>query len=284
MTTTRWLPVFLVLILGSPATRGDDQGGKASDLPVVPGIPAVKIRVLPDGDDGFSEVRAAPGYKAAYRKGRDEADASLKDGRARLFSYGMLGMSDLDPETGLAEVSLAGCVVGEDVLGRAEGNNVRVRAWIKEHGPTSNSLVRWKGDLSDLPAFFAAKAKIAATVQLQIGGPTLTSPDDRYTLRQVATHVKKGPPPAVRTVTTLGLEVSERGVVREVLKDDWGDGLTDLAWGPPGAPFAVVKTRGAGSPGFQVLHLRPVDWVLPRHLAWQRYLKEHPDDPLNKPD
>jgi hypothetical protein len=284
MIRTRWLPVFLVLIVGLPATRGDDQDGKAPDPPIVPGLPTVKIEILPDGDDGFGEVRAAPGYKAAYRKARDEADASLKDGRARLFSYGMLGISDLEPETGLAEVSLAGCVVGEDVLGRAEGNNARVRAWIKEHGPTPNSLVRWKEELSDLPAFFAAKEKIGATVQLRISGPTLASPDGRYTLRQVAAHVKKAPPPAVRTVTTLGLEVSERAVVRAVLKDDWGVGLTDLAWGPPGAPFAVVKTRREGSLGFLVLHLRPVDWVFPRTLAWQRYLKEHPDNPLNKPD
>ena len=154
-----------------------------------------------------------PGYKAAYRRVRDEADASLKDGRACLFSYGMLGMSELDPDTGLAEVPIAGCVVGEDVLGRTEGNNDRIRAWNKEHGPTSNSLVRWKNELSDLPAFFAARAKLAATVPLRIGGPTLTSPDGRHTLRQVAARVKKGSPPDIRIVTTVGLEVSERGVI-----------------------------------------------------------------------
>jgi hypothetical protein len=284
MIPTRWLPVVLVLILSLPATRRDDQAGKAPSPRVGPGIPNVKIEVLPDGDDGFGETRAAPGYKAAYLKARDEADASLRDGRARLFSYGMLGMSDLDPETGLAEVSIAGCVVGEDILGRAEGNNIRVRDWIKEHGPTPNSLVRWKDELSDLPAFFAAKAKVGAAVQLGIGGPKLTSPDGQYTLRQIASQVKKGLPPAVRTVTTVGLEVSERGVVRKLLTDDWGDGLTDLVWGPTGAPFAVVRTRGEGSLGFQILHLRPVDWVSPRKLTWQRYLKEHPDSPLNKPD
>jgi hypothetical protein len=284
MMPTRWLTVALVLILGPTATRGDDQGGKARDRKVIPGVPDVKFEVLPEGDDGFAETRASPGYKAAYRKACDEADASLKDGRARLFSYGMLGMSDLDPETGLAEVPIAGCVVGENVLGRTEGNNDRVRAWIKEHGPPANSLVRWKDELSDMPAFFATKAKVGATVQLRIGGPTLTSPDGRYTLRQVAAQVKKGSPPHVRIVTTVGLEVSERGVVRKVMTDDWGDGLTELAWGPPGAPFAVVKTRDEGSLEFQVLHLRPVDWVGPSKLEWQRYLKEHPECPSDKPD
>lgn len=282
MVPSHSLAVVLALVLGSLATRGDDQGGKARHPKVVPGLP--RVEVLPDGDDGLAEIRAAPGYRSAYRKARAEADASLRDGRACLFNYGMLGMSDLDPETGLAEVSIAGCVVTEDVLGRTEGNNDRVRAWIKEHGPPPNSLVRWKDELSDMPAFFAAKAKLGETVQLRIGGPTLASPDGRYTLRQVATQVKKGLPPVVRTVTTVGLEMSERGVVRKLLTDDWGDGLTELAWGPPGAPFAVVKTRGQGALDFQVLHLRPVDWVLPRKLAWHRYLKDHPESPFNKPD
>jgi hypothetical protein len=284
MILTRWHAVVLVLILGSPATHGDEQRGKAPDPPAAPGPPMVKIEVVPDGDDGLSEIRAAPGYKAAYRKARDEADASLKDGRARLLSYGMLGMSDLDPETGLAVVPIAGCVVGEDVLGRTEGNNDRVRTWVKEHGPPANSLVRWKDELSDLPAFFAAKTKVGATVPLRIGGPNLTSPDGRFTLRQVAVRVNKAPTPFDRTVTTIGLEVSERGTIREVMTDDWGDGLTDLVWGPPGAPFAVVKSRGHDGPDYQLLHLRPVDWVMPRVLSWQRYLKEHPESPFNKRD
>jgi hypothetical protein len=283
MIATRWLLVVLLPILGSLTAHGDDKGGKAPNPPVVPTLPNVKIEILPDGDDGFGETRASPGYKAAYRKARDEADASLKDGCARLFSYGMLGMSDLDPETGLAEVSIAGCVVGEDVLGRTEGNNDCVRAWVKEHGPAPNSLVRWKDELSDLPSFFAAKAKVGATVPLRIGGPALTSPDGRYTLQQVATQVRKGAPPAVRTITTVGLEVSERGMVREVMTDDWGDGLTELAWGPHGAPFAVVKNRQNGGDSLQILHLKPVDWLKPRKLSWERYLKEHPESPFNKP-
>ncbi|MFI5454718.1 MAG: hypothetical protein ACHRXM_04645 [Isosphaerales bacterium] len=193
-------------------------------------------------------------------------------------------MSDLDPETGLGVMPIAGCVVTEQVLGRTEGNTDRVRAWVKEHGPTPNALDRWTGELSNLPAFFATRVKAGATIPLRIGGPTLTSPDGRFTLRQVAARVKKGTPPDVRTVTTVGLEVSERGAVREVLTDDWGDGLTDLTWGPPGAPFAVVKTWGHDGPDFQVLHLRPVDWLITGELSWQRYLREHPEGPFNKPD
>jgi hypothetical protein len=284
MITSPWLPGLLVLFLGSVPTRGDGVGGKVSDPSHTRDAPKILVKALADDEDGLAEIRATPGYKAAYRKGVDEAKASLKGCRAQLFSHGMFGMSDLDPETGLSVVPIAGCVVTEEVLGRTEGNNGHVRAWVKEHGPTPNALVRWTDELSNLPAFFAARVKAGATIPLRIGGPTLTSPDGRFTLRQVAARVKKGTPPDVRTVTTVGLEVSERGAVRVVLTDDWGDGLTDLAWGPPGAPFAVVKTRGDGSLGFQVLHLRPVDWVLPRKLAWQRYLKEHPDYSLNKPD
>ena len=80
-------------------------------------------------------------------------------------------------------------------------------------------------------------------------------------------------------MVTVGLEVSERGVVREVMTDDWGDGLTDLAWGPPGAPFAVVRWRGHDGPDFQILHLRPVDWLSGGELESLRHAREHAEDP-----
>ena len=280
MIASRRLLGLLVLVLSPVPTRGDVRDGKAADRPPARDALNIEIKVLPDGDDGFAETRATPGYKAAYREGREEAEAALKEGRPRLYSHGLLGMSDLDPETGLGVVSLAGCAVTREVLGRTEGNNDRVRGWIKEHGPTPNALVRWADELSDLPAFFAARSKAGAAIPLRIGGPPLTSPDGRFTLRQVAAEVKRGTPPDVRTVATVGLEVSERGVVREVLTDDWGDGLTDLAWGPRGTPFAVVKTRGHdGHDGhdLHVLHLRPVDWLSGGKLSWRRYLKEHPE-------
>ena len=79
-------------------------------------------------------------------------------------------MSDLDPETGLAVVKIAGCVVGADVLGRTEGNNDRVRSWVRENGPTADSLVRWRGELSDLPGFFATRAKAGATIRCGSAG------------------------------------------------------------------------------------------------------------------
>jgi hypothetical protein len=40
MMHTRGLSVVLVLILGTPATRGDEQGGKAQDQPVDRGRPS----------------------------------------------------------------------------------------------------------------------------------------------------------------------------------------------------------------------------------------------------
>jgi hypothetical protein len=267
MIITRGVLGVLVLILGSTCSRGDDP----------------KFVAVAPGDDGFNEARTTPGYKAAYGKARDEANSSLDDGRSRLLSYGMLGISDLDPETGLGVMPIAGCVVSQEVLGRVEGNNHRVRAWVKEHGPAPNALIRWKDELSDLPVFFAGREKAGATIPLQIGGPPLASPDGRFSLRQVATHVRRGTPPDLRTVTTIGLEVSERGAVRAVLTDELGDGLTDLAWGPPGAPFAVVKNREDGGPAFQILHLRPVDWVIARELSWQRYQREHPEDQPDPP-
>jgi hypothetical protein len=263
-----WRIALLALALG-PTTPGRDMpAGKA----------VVKAEDEAANEDPFAESRLAAGYQVAYRQARNEADAALKDGRARLFSFGMLGMSDLDPETGLGVEKIAGCVVTPEVLGRTEGNNDRVRAWVKQNGPAPNSLVRWKDDLSDLPAFFAAKAKAGATIPLRIGGPTLTSPDGRYTLRQVGTRVERGEPPKTRTVITVGLEVRERGDFLEVVTDDWGDGLTDLAWGPHGAPFAVIKIRQDDEPDFQILHLRPLDWLSGGELAWERYLKEHPED------
>jgi hypothetical protein len=281
MIARRWLPGVLLLVLAPVPTRGEDQGAKVPDSSVTRDDTKekvrFKIRVLAEGDDGFGDTRATPFYKTIYRKSSDEAETALKEGRPRLFSYGMLGISDLDPETGLAVERIAGCCVDAEVLGRAEGTNDRVRAWFKEHGPTPNSLLRWKDELTDLPAFFAARTKARATISLRIGGPTLKSPDGRFSLRQVAVQVKRGILPNRWTVTTIGLEVSERGVVREVLADYFGDGLTDLAWGPPGAPFAVVKHLRDEGPDFYILHLRPVDWVTNGQLSWQRYRKDHPE-------
>jgi hypothetical protein len=277
MLAKQRLPVFVLLVLTSVTTAGDEPEAMTSGRARVRREPKVVMRVLPQGVDGFAEDRRMAAYHAAYRKASAEAGTALEEGRPCLYSYGMLGISDLDPETGLAVVPIAGCVVDANVLGRTEGNNNRVRAWFKEHGPTANSLVRWKDELSDLPAYFAARAKAAAAIALQVGGPTLTSPDGRFRLRQVAAQVERGIVPHRRKVTTIGLEVSERGVVREVLADYVGDGLTDLAWGPPGAPFAVVKYRDGNDFDFLILHLRPVDWVSNGELAWQRYLKEHPE-------
>ena len=267
---------LLVLVLGSVSSRGAEQRENNFDEPAAKEKPKVKVEILAEGDDGFAETGATPAYKAAYKKALDEANVALKEGTARLFSFGFLGMSDLDPETGLAAERIAGCVITEEVLGRTEGNNDRVHAWIKEHGPTPNSLLRWKDELSDLPAFFEAKAKAGATIPLRIGGPTLKSPDGRFTIRQVSVQVIEGSPPEIWIKTSLGLEVSEQGEIRGTLKDDWGSGLTDLAWGPPGAPFVVVKSRSGDKPDYQILHLRPVDWLSGAELSWQRYVKEHP--------
>jgi hypothetical protein len=283
MITSRGQTGLLVLILASVSAHdggglGGLDGSRSRD------DRKAEANVLVVEDDGFAEIRATPEYRLAHREGRSEARAALESGQARLLSYGLLGMADLDPETGLAVVPISGCVVTAEILGRTEGNNEAVRDWVKRRGPAPNALLRWTEELSDLPAFFARRSKAGAAIPLKIGGPTLTSPDGRFTLRQVAVRVDRGSPPDVRKVITVGLEVSEREAFREVLTDDWGDGLTDLVWGPPGAPFAVIKSRGSDGPDFQILHLRPVEWVIPAELSWQRYLKEHPESPLKTPD
>ena len=51
----RWLAVVLVLILASPAMRGDEQGSKGHKPQVTPGLEDVNIEILPDGDDGFGK-------------------------------------------------------------------------------------------------------------------------------------------------------------------------------------------------------------------------------------
>jgi hypothetical protein len=262
MTTRCWFAAVQLLVFGFILRGGDEPDRKVSEPPQPANRPEVRVRVLAPGDDGLGSTRATPQYRAAYRKAADEAKASLADGRARLFSWGMLGVSNLDPETGLGVMPLAGCVLTAEVLGRTEGNSESVREWIKAHGLPANSLLRWKDELTDLPAFFAAREKAGATIALKIGGPDLRSPDGRFSLRQVATQVKRGILPYVRTVTTVGLEVSEEGTIRGVMTDYWvSDGLIVLAWGPPGAPFAVVKNEGPDGPDFTILHLRPVDWL-----------------------
>jgi len=282
MIVTHWFLSLLAMILGSGHAI-DGCVGRVFDRSFVLDEEEPLFFGWADDDDGLAFTPSTPDYQAAYQKAADDAEVALKEGRARLFSYGMLGMSSIDPKTGLAAVSLSGCVVSEEIFGRTKGNNDRVRAWIKQHGTPANSLLPWKDELIDVDVFFAARSKAGTTIPLRIGGPPLTSPDGRFNLRQVAAQVEKGVKPNRRTITTLGLEVSERGVVREVLTDYWNDGLTDLAWGPPGAPFAVVKARGRDKPDFYVLHLRPVDWASSGSLWWDQYLKEHPEDALVGP-
>jgi hypothetical protein len=192
------------------------------------------------GHDGGSKL-----YREAYDQAKREADVAIKTGRAAIFVFGLRRSADLiDKETGLPFEPIAGCMVDDGVLGRAAGNNDRIRESIAKNGPPANSLKKWEKELFDLKGYVAACEKAAAPDRLVLGGAGSKSPDGKFTVRAVPSGVKVA---EGSRIDPLGIVVTSGGV--DLPKVEFfrpSGGPVEVVWGPEGSGFFVLASKAGG--------------------------------------
>jgi hypothetical protein len=215
--------------------------------------------------DPLAAMKATKEYQDGYRKGRDEADAEIRQGRATLYTFGLRrDFSNLDRETGLPREPIAGCVIDDGIVGRADGHNARVRESIAAHGLPANSFKRWEKELFDLKGYVASRLKAGPAVPLKVGGPAAKSPGDKHTAR-VAKVTEKGfdgkPYEHVVLIVDEG-RAGERPISLIGL-----EGQPRLLWGPEGSGFAVVLYRAFKADQAEAIDLHRGWWLRQETLS-----------------
>ncbi|HWE35698.1 MAG TPA: hypothetical protein VG406_03935 [Isosphaeraceae bacterium] len=202
----------------------------------------IRVPATPPGGSG--PQKTPMNYKEAYSQGRKEAEAEWKGVSANIYTYGPRNLSreDLDEETGLPYRAIAGFVVDEEIEGLADGHNGRIRELIRERGLPPGSFKAWRKELADLPGLFAARAKVRRPQRLTVGGPPLTSPDGRQTVRLVASRMLDAASGRVVEVHSLAVgDINNKNfniITLNIYNND-----IDLVWGPDDSGFAVVRNK-----------------------------------------
>jgi hypothetical protein len=211
------------------------------------------------GEDPVDGIENTQRYRAAYAEGRREASRELREGRPTVYTCGLrMALENLDRETGLPYRAIAGCIIDDEIIGRARGHNERIAEHIKAHGPPSSSFKPWEKELFGLKAYFNERLQVATPQPLDADGPALRSPDGRYSVRAVkVTSEEKGR----RKSERMAVEVRTNGVAHEPEMVWLGDGPLNLLWGPEGSAFAVLRQSGGPSPAYLALDLRRGVWL-----------------------
>lgn len=202
--------------------------------------------------DPLQKAGESKQYKDAYARGRAEAETALKEGRATLYTYGLRNPFDnVDKDTGLIYEAIAGCVVNDEILGRAAGYNEQVMQSIAKNGPPANSLKRWEKELFDLKSYFDDQKQKQQVAHLTAGSAGSKSPDGKHFIRAVPSNLKgEGGKPS----TTVGLIMTINGVdrqQREFFRTD--ERSADVTWGPPGSSFVVISGRIGTSATYEAI-------------------------------
>ena len=197
-------------------------------------------------------IRDQKVYQQAYEQGIKEADQELQRGNPTIYVWGYRSLFEyLDRETGLPYHQF-GCDVSDKIFGLSDGHNARIHESIQQTGPPAHSFRRWDKELFDLKAYCATPTPTNTPHRLTPGGPPLTSPDGRCTIRPVQTSFTKDDgTQAIR----LGLALNTDGFDLRVATVFPGTGETDLIWAPPGAPFAILRTHRGDKTTYEALDL-----------------------------
>jgi hypothetical protein len=70
-------------------------------------------------------------YREAYYQGMQEAYNEIKNNKLTRYVYGKGNWTDIDPETGVVIKVIAGCVVSDSIVGRADGHNYIILKYLK---------------------------------------------------------------------------------------------------------------------------------------------------------
>ena len=183
-------------------------------------------------------------YRDGYKQGIAEAEKELKEGHPTLYMSGLqMSFEHLDKKTGLRMTPIAACVVDDRTDGREHGHNKRIMDHIKIHGLPASSFKKWERELFDLRAFFDDQTKTNKPVRLEVGGPKHVSPDGKFTVTPVQSHIEKDDG---TSKPVLGIVVTARGQKPMREESIWQGDESDFVWGPEGSRFIVIRCRGNG--------------------------------------
>jgi hypothetical protein len=193
------------------------------------------------------EAQRKARFAAAYLEGRAEAEEQLRRNEAVLYVHGMRAPgNNLDRETGLPKVQIAGCVVDDSILGRADGHNDLIREQIQRNGPPACSFKRWERELFDLKSFFEGSPAVEAA----IGDRPRWSPDGKYAMQLVLQPEADGKKRSV-------WKVLERDGGPPRIVTPLGDhDRPILVWGPRGSGFTAFRHEDPDGPSYWALDLR----------------------------
>lgn len=218
-------------------------------------VGSVRGQSLRDVMRGASDYKGNRQYQAAYQKGRAEADQQLKDQCATIYTlgFGVWPAAGLDRGTGLP-CSLLGCMMSDEILGRVDGHNDRIRESIKEHGYPKYSYKPWEKELFGLKAYTESRRKLVRPETLKVDGPAWKSPDGSCTVRVVVKDAK-GPNGEVTKDTWL--ETRARGrPPQDVYLLAEGNDTFELVPGPDGSGLAVLAWKGYRGRYFEAIDLK----------------------------
>ena len=179
-------------------------------------------------------------YGSGYRIGVAEAEQQLDARQATIYVYGLRDLGEfLDRRTGLPLQPIAGCVVDNTILGRANGHNERIKESILKKGLPSNSFKKWEKELFDLKGYYGERIRKEKPFRLTASGPPTKSPDGTYTLYLDKTQRED----RNGTVSDhLSLLIMRAGNERQRY-ELFHQGDVDCIWGPEGAAFAVIRIK-----------------------------------------
>jgi len=198
---------------------------------------------------------AAPRSKD-YEKGVRLAREEWEKGETVLYSGGLSPSLTIDQQLGIPLYFAYGCIATPETLDLARGHNDEVHRLITERGLPVNNRVRWMSEILE-PQQLWADPKQART-SARYGGPAVTSPDGKVTLR-LKTEQGEQPP---------RLEISAKGgklVQRDIYRLDRRSPMVTALWGSPDSHLLYLRYQ-EGEMGRAAEVLEVVDTALGRTL------------------
>jgi hypothetical protein len=201
----------------------------------------------------WAYTRYQPGWKY-YLAGWRDAERELQHGEATIYALGGLIIGDvcnIDEDTGLPIQRVCGCVILEGDIERVKGHNDRIEQYISRHGLPRNTLKPWQDDLRNLKRCFDDRSRAVAPKRLHAGGPKVVLPDGRNSIRPTAGVKDDGSPS-----DSLKIIIAEGNVVLGDWYVRFGEGDSDVDWGPEGSRFTVIRSISGKSESYEAYDLR----------------------------
>jgi hypothetical protein len=149
-----------------------------------------------------------------------------------LYTIGLRDPGEnLDRDTGLPVVAIAGCKVDQSIIGRRDGYNKVIRDQIARHGVPAYSFKPWESVLFNHQEYFDRRAGSKALGRLRTNGPALESDHQRWSMRLVSSDDD----------TASELKLIRGSDTQTVLTVRKRDAEVDVLVGPNGSEFAVIR-------------------------------------------